>query len=77
MKCDQYWPSRGTETYGMVQVTLVDVVELATYTVRTFQLARVRYRRSTEFQPHRFDRKNLGSFANFLACFCQKKSLRF
>jgi len=41
MKCDQYWPSRGTETYGLVQVSLVDVVELATYTVRTFQLARV------------------------------------
>ena len=44
MKCDQYWPSRGTETYGLVQVSLVDVVELATYTVRTFQLARVRHR---------------------------------
>ncbi|XP_071984666.1 receptor-type tyrosine-protein phosphatase F isoform X1 [Engystomops pustulosus] len=38
VKCDQYWPSRGTETYGMIQVTLVDTVELATYTVRTFAL---------------------------------------
>jgi len=42
MKCDQYWPARGTETHGMIQVCLVDVVELATYTVRTFQLTRVR-----------------------------------
>jgi len=41
MKCDQYWPVRGTETYGLIHVTLLDVVELATYTVRTFQLARV------------------------------------
>ncbi|XP_064003837.1 receptor-type tyrosine-protein phosphatase F isoform X14 [Pogoniulus pusillus] len=38
VKCDQYWPSRGTETYGMIQVTLLDTVELATYTVRTFAL---------------------------------------
>ncbi|XP_020952530.1 receptor-type tyrosine-protein phosphatase F isoform X26 [Sus scrofa] len=38
VKCDQYWPARGTETYGLVQVTLLDTVELATYTVRTFAL---------------------------------------
>ncbi|KAM4022493.1 receptor-type tyrosine-protein phosphatase F isoform 13-T14 [Anomaloglossus baeobatrachus] len=38
VKCDQYWPGRGTETYGMIQVTLLDTVELATYTVRTFAL---------------------------------------
>uniref|UniRef100_A0A8D3D0W4 Receptor-type tyrosine-protein phosphatase F n=1 Tax=Scophthalmus maximus TaxID=52904 RepID=A0A8D3D0W4_SCOMX len=38
VKCDQYWPSRGTETYGMIQVTMLDTVELATYNVRTFAL---------------------------------------
>ncbi|XP_060162555.1 receptor-type tyrosine-protein phosphatase F isoform X13 [Globicephala melas] len=38
VKCDQYWPPRGTETYGLIQVTLLDTVELATYTVRTFAL---------------------------------------
>ncbi|XP_074190678.1 receptor-type tyrosine-protein phosphatase F isoform X12 [Rhinolophus sinicus] len=38
VKCDQYWPVRGTETYGLIQVTLLDTVELATYTVRTFAL---------------------------------------
>uniref|UniRef100_A0A672L5Y6 protein-tyrosine-phosphatase n=1 Tax=Sinocyclocheilus grahami TaxID=75366 RepID=A0A672L5Y6_SINGR len=37
-KCDQYWPSRGTETYGLMQVNLLDTVELATYCVRTFAL---------------------------------------
>ncbi|XP_061538925.1 protein tyrosine phosphatase receptor type Fa isoform X1 [Phycodurus eques] len=38
VKCEQYWPSRGTETYGMIQVTVLDTVELATYSVRTFAL---------------------------------------
>ncbi|XP_067219439.1 receptor-type tyrosine-protein phosphatase F isoform X8 [Chanodichthys erythropterus] len=38
VKCDQYWPIRGTETYGMIQVTMLDAVELATYSVRTFAL---------------------------------------
>ncbi|XP_043118906.1 receptor-type tyrosine-protein phosphatase S isoform X1 [Puntigrus tetrazona] len=38
IKCDQYWPSRGTDTYGTVQVTLLDTMELATFCVRTFSL---------------------------------------
>ncbi|CAL8309799.1 unnamed protein product [Lota lota] len=38
IKCDQYWPSRGTDTYGMTQVTLLDTIELATFCVRTFSL---------------------------------------
>ena len=43
IKCDQYWPSRGTETYGMIQVTMLDTVELATYSMRTFALYKVRF----------------------------------
>lgn len=42
VKCDQYWPTRGTDTYGLIQVTLLDTVELATYCVRTFALFKVR-----------------------------------
>lgn len=42
VKCDQYWPTRGTETYGLIQITLLDTVELATYCVRTFALFKVR-----------------------------------
>ncbi|XP_072924863.1 receptor-type tyrosine-protein phosphatase S-like isoform X16 [Hemitrygon akajei] len=38
VKCDQYWPSRGTDTYGMIQVTLLDTIELATFCVRNFCL---------------------------------------
>lgn len=41
VKCDQYWPTRGTETYALIQVTLLDTVELATYCVRTFALFKV------------------------------------
>ena len=41
IKCDQYWPTRGTESYGVMSVTLTDTQELATYVIRTFQLQRV------------------------------------
>lgn len=50
VKCDQYWPTRGTDTYGLIQVTLLDTVELATYCVRTFALFKVR---SVGPQPRR------------------------
>ena len=44
IKCDQYWPSRAaqSEQYGNIHVTLTDIQELATYTVRTLQLQKVR-----------------------------------
>ncbi len=55
VKCDQYWPIRGTETYGMIQVTMLDAVELATYSVRTFALYKVKksshYSKFPHFQP--------------------------
>jgi protein tyrosine phosphatase len=41
LKCDQYWPCKGTEVYGnVIQVTLVDYTELATYSIRTLVIAR-------------------------------------
>lgn len=40
IKCDQYWPTRGTETYGVMTVTITETQELATYSIRTFQLCR-------------------------------------
>ncbi|CAH1774763.1 unnamed protein product [Owenia fusiformis] len=48
IKCDQYWPNRGTETYGLMHVTLIDVTELATYTIRTFQISRRMRKKSGE-----------------------------
>ena len=42
LKCDMYWPHKGVECYdNVMQVTLVEHVELATYTVRTFVIAPV------------------------------------
>ncbi|XP_023184851.1 receptor-type tyrosine-protein phosphatase F-like [Xiphophorus maculatus] len=38
VKCDQYWPSRGTETYGTIQVTILETLELATYVTRIFSI---------------------------------------
>lgn len=35
-KCDMYWPKDGIETYGIIQVKLVQEDVMATYTVRTF-----------------------------------------
>ncbi|GFX11836.1 tyrosine-protein phosphatase 99A [Trichonephila clavipes] len=33
-----YWPKEGTETYGIIQVRLVEELVMATYTVRTFAI---------------------------------------
>ncbi|XP_029943506.1 protein tyrosine phosphatase receptor type Fa [Salarias fasciatus] len=40
VKCDPYWPGRGSETFGTIRVTLLDCVELASYSVRTFALVK-------------------------------------
>lgn len=41
IKCDQYWPNKGTETYaeGVINVTITDTREMAYYTIRTFILS--------------------------------------
>ncbi|XP_051554878.1 receptor-type tyrosine-protein phosphatase delta-like isoform X41 [Myxocyprinus asiaticus] len=54
VKCDQYWPNRGTETYGLIQVTLLDTVELATYCVRTFALYKNGSSEKREFRQFQF-----------------------
>ncbi|KAK2179862.1 hypothetical protein NP493_469g03030 [Ridgeia piscesae] len=54
IKCDQYWPNRGTETYGVMHVTLVDVMELATYTIRTFQIHKNSYPEKREVRQFQF-----------------------
>lgn len=37
-KCDMYWPKDGVETYGVIQVKLVEEEVMAMYTVRTLQI---------------------------------------
>ena len=40
-KCEQYWPSYGSTTYGNVQVTLKEAENLAEYSIRTFSVSPV------------------------------------
>ncbi|KAK6188600.1 hypothetical protein SNE40_004745 [Patella caerulea] len=54
IKCDQYWPSRGTETYGLMHTQLVDVTELSTYTMRTFHLSRYGCPEKREVRQYQF-----------------------
>lgn len=54
VKCDQYWPNRGTESYGLMHVTLTAVEELANYCIRTFTLQRSGYIESREVKQLQF-----------------------
>ncbi|XP_063235458.1 tyrosine-protein phosphatase Lar isoform X2 [Bacillus rossius redtenbacheri] len=54
VKCDQYWPSRGTDTYGAMTVTVSDVQELATYCIRTFQLHKAGHPERREIKQFQF-----------------------
>ncbi|XP_069702214.1 tyrosine-protein phosphatase Lar isoform X7 [Periplaneta americana] len=54
IKCDQYWPTRGTDTYGAMTVTITDVQELATYCIRTFQIHKAGYSERREIKQFQF-----------------------
>jgi netrin-G3 ligand len=38
IKCDQYWPTRGSGQFGVFTVTLADTLDLAHYTIRTLTI---------------------------------------
>lgn len=40
-KCHQYWPEAGSVSFGDLTVTIIEVQELAYYTIRTFRMNRV------------------------------------
>lgn len=44
-KCDMYWPKDGMETYGIVQVRLLQEVVMATYTLRTFHVKNLKIKK--------------------------------
>ncbi|XP_014612642.1 PREDICTED: tyrosine-protein phosphatase Lar isoform X13 [Polistes canadensis] len=54
IKCDQYWPTRGSETYSQMTVTITDIQELATYCIRTFQVCRAGYSERREIKQLQF-----------------------
>lgn len=41
IKCDQYWPTRAAQTYGVVQVSPKETLEFAHYTLRVFDVLKV------------------------------------
>ncbi|XP_059218632.1 tyrosine-protein phosphatase 99A isoform X2 [Stomoxys calcitrans] len=47
-KCDMYWPKEGVETYGVIQVKLVEEEVTAMYTVRTFQIKHLKLKKKKQ-----------------------------
>ena len=43
IKCDQYWPNQSSEKFGNISVVVIETLELAHYTVRTFRLCKVKH----------------------------------
>lgn len=70
IKCDQYWPTRGTESYGQMHVTLMNVEELSTYCIRTFILQRTGYLDKREIRQFQF----LGKIILGKTCFLFKSN---
>ncbi|XP_052128829.1 tyrosine-protein phosphatase Lar isoform X4 [Frankliniella occidentalis] len=54
IKCDQYWPTRGSDTYGNITVAISDVQELATYCIRTFHIHQSGYSERREVKQLQF-----------------------
>ncbi|XP_048587479.1 hemicentin-2 isoform X1 [Nematostella vectensis] len=40
IKCHQYWPSSGSQNYGVIHVNMMSTVELSDYTIRSFGVKR-------------------------------------
>ncbi len=51
IKCDQYWPNQSSEKFGNITVVVLETMELAHYTVRTFRLYKVN---TVYLQVHEF-----------------------
>ena len=47
-KCDMYWPKEGTETYGVIQVKLLQENVMSFATVRTFQIKHLKLKKKKQ-----------------------------
>ncbi|KAL5284291.1 PTPRZ1.2 family protein [Megaselia abdita] len=47
-KCDMYWPKEGMETYGVIQVKLIEEEVMSTYTVRTFHIKHLKLKKKKQ-----------------------------
>nr|XP_040579012.1 tyrosine-protein phosphatase 99A-like [Lepeophtheirus salmonis] len=52
-KCDQYWPSSGSESYGPIEVTLVGQEVMSSYTIRSFRVVSSSSHRKSTDSPER------------------------
>ena len=43
VKCSQYWPDSGSQQYANVNVTLINTIEQADFTIRNFQVKSVSF----------------------------------
>ena len=43
VKCSQYWPDTGSQQYANVNVTLINTIHQADFTIRHFQIKSVSY----------------------------------
>lgn len=47
VKCSQYWPDSGSQQYANVNVTLINTIQQADFTIRHFQVKSVSFSQST------------------------------
>ena len=43
VKCSQYWPDSGSQQYANVNVTLINIIQQADFTIRHFQVKSVSF----------------------------------
>jgi protein tyrosine phosphatase len=41
VKCSQYWPNSGSQQYAHINVTLINTIQQADFTIRHFQIKSV------------------------------------
>lgn len=58
-----YWPKEGLETYGIIQVRLLQEVIMATYTLRTFHVKNLKVKKVCTIRWIRSE------FFNLIFCF--------
>ncbi|CAB4041659.1 receptor-type tyrosine- phosphatase S, partial, partial [Paramuricea clavata] len=79
IKCDQYWPNQSSEKFGNISVVVLETVELAHYTVRTFRLCKDgqsdKSREIKQYQYTAWPDHGVPHYSTSLLCFIRKVRL--
>ncbi|XP_066439538.1 receptor-type tyrosine-protein phosphatase beta-like isoform X2 [Eleutherodactylus coqui] len=54
VKCEEYWPERGTKTYGNLSISMTDEEILSDWTIRDFTLVHMQTRQSKQIRHFHF-----------------------